>query len=183
MSQITFTKISWQQLEKDCIQLSHKLKNIKFDTIVAISRGGLVAARILSDLLDIPISHITISSYENLKQEKEPQITETPSSDFRGKTILIVDEVSDSGDTFVRALSYFKNIGIEKAYTLSPYIKTHTKHTPDFYLKNTDAWIIFPYEVRETIEAFLKMFQSTEHAREKLLEVGFEDWEITPILE
>lgn len=182
MSNITFIKISWQQLEKDCIELSKKLKTVHIDKIVAISRGGLVAARMLSDLLNVPISHITISSYENLKQEKKPRITEAPSSNFEHQSILIVDEVSDSGDTFKRALAYFENLPVKHVYTLAPYIKAHTTHTPDFYLQSIDGWIIFPYEVRETIEAFAKMFQSKEHAREQLLKVGFEEWELNELI-
>jgi len=50
-----FYKVSWEQYEKDCFVLSRKIKHIKFDKIVAISRGGLVAARIFSDLLDLSI--------------------------------------------------------------------------------------------------------------------------------
>ena len=182
MTNIHFIKISWQDLEKDCIDLAKKLKEVHIDKIVAISRGGLVVARILSDLLDIPISHITIASYQNLKQEKEPRITEAPSANFEEQNILVVDEVSDTGDTFKRALSYFENLPIKHVYTLAPYIKTQTKHTPDFFDKSMDGWIIFPYEVRETTEAFLKMFQSKEHAKEQLLKVGFEEWEIKHLL-
>ncbi len=109
-------------------------------------------------MLNIHISHITISSYADLQQEKKPVVTEDSSTDFKDQTILIIDEVSDSGDTFMRALAHFKDKGIKHAYTLAPYVKNHTKHHPDFYLKSTDAWIIFPYEIRETTEAFIKMF-------------------------
>lgn len=181
MPQLTFSKISWQQLEADCIELAQKMKNIQIDTIVAISRGGLVAARILSDLLKIPISHITISSYDDLKQSREPEVTEVPSTNFQEKTILIVDEVSDSGETFVRALQFFEDKKIKKSFTLAPYIKQHTKYTPDFYVHSTNNWIIFPYELRETFEAFGKMFGLPKQAKDKLLEVGFEEWEIAAL--
>lgn len=182
MTNINFVKISWQQFEKDCIVLSNKLKTLKIDKIVAISRGGLVVARILSDLLNISISHITISSYEDLKQQKIPRISETPSANFDNQTILIADEVSDTGHTFKRALAYFDNFSIKKIYTLAPYIKPKTTFIPDFYYSSIDAWIIFPYELKETADAFVKMFQDKEHAKKKLKEVGFEDWEIDAII-
>ncbi len=180
MSDLTFHKVSWTQLEKDCLLLAERIQNssARIDKIVAISRGGLVTARILSDLLKIPISHITISSYQSLKQEKEPFIDETPSENFRGKSILLVDEIGDTGKTFKRATDYFKNFGLAHIYTLAPYIKSHTPVKPDFYTSVIDAWIIFPYEIRETTEAFKNMFKDKETIHKKLREVGFEEWEI-----
>lgn len=183
MSQITFQKISWEQFEKDCIGLSKKLRDVPVDTIVSISRGGLVVARIVSDLLNLPISHITITSYKDFEQRKIPKITETPSTEFYNKTILLIDEVSDSGLTFEHALEYFKKANAKKVYTLAPYIKPKTKYKPDFYLTSINAWIIFPYELRETTDAFIKMFQTKEHTKEKLLQVGFEKWEIDSVLD
>lgn len=182
MSNITFHKISWEQLAKDCLISARKITDarIKIDKIVAISRGGLVPARILSDSLSVPISHITISSYSNLKQEKEPFIDEAPAKTFTGETVLIVDEVCDTGKTFERALSYFQNFSLKKIYTLAPYTKSHRTHTPDFSSVNIDSWIVFPYDIRETTEAFSKMYKDPSVVRQKLLEVGFNEWELDP---
>lgn len=181
MSDIIFHKISWEQFEKDCIELAKKIKDTHIDRIIAISRGGLVPARILSDLLNIRISHITISTYQNLHQEKEPRITEKPEEDFAGKSILIVDDISDTGNTFKHAVEHFSNFKDCKIYTVSPYIKSKTIHIPTFWEKKLDAWIIFPYELKETKDAFMNMFHSEEKMIEKLKEVGYEDWEIEGI--
>ncbi len=150
-----FHKISWKDYHKACIRLSKKINKLPIDKILAISRGGIVPARILSDLLDIPISHITIESYKSLKQKKSLTITEVPSTNFNDKTILIVDDVSDTGRTFRRALSYFKNFRVKKIYTLALYIKPHTKYIPNFWAKNIDAWHIYPYELKDTQDAFV----------------------------
>ena len=181
MSNHKFFKISWQKLERDCIILSRRLKGKKINRTVAISRGGLVIARIFSDLLSIPISHITIEAYKNLKQEKKPIITELPSRLFHNETILIVDEISDSGKTFKRALSYFHKFSKIKIYTLAPYIKPKTKHIPNYYKEKVNGWIIFPYEIKETASAFLKIFKNRNNTIKKLLDIGFHKWEIMQI--
>ncbi|MBI4226429.1 xanthine phosphoribosyltransferase, partial [Candidatus Roizmanbacteria bacterium] len=62
-----FHKVSWPQYERDCLSLAKKINHLKFDKIVAISRGGLLVARMMSDLLSTTISHITIESYRDLK--------------------------------------------------------------------------------------------------------------------
>ncbi len=184
MNNITFHKLSWQDLEKDCLELySAKLKHIEVDQIVSICRGGDIISRIFSDLLGcLPISHITLSSYKDMKKQKIPVITEEPQRDMSAKSILIIDEVSDTGSTFEKVVEYFTSRGIKKLYTLSPYIKPHTTFIPDFYHKSIDAWIVFPYDVRETAEGFVKMFGSEKHAKEKMLEIGFEQWEIEKVL-
>lgn len=180
-----FHKISWEQFEKYCIELAKKVRSLpaseKVDKIVAISRGGLVPARILSDLLSIPISHITISSYRDLQQKKETVIEEIPTRSFKGETILLVDEIADSGKTFKMAVSYFNQFPVKKIYCLSVVIKSHTKPLPEFWGQEIDAWVIFPYELNETYEAFLKLFGNNEEALIKLLEVGFEKWEVESI--
>jgi len=175
-----FFKLSWEQFYKDCLFLGKKIKQAhkKIDRIIAISRGGLIPARILSDFLQLSISNIVISSYSNLKQLKEPKIIEVSEIDLKDKSILIVDEVSDTGKTFVRALKYFKEKPVKNIVTCAPYIKPKTQFIPDFYHKSIDAWIVFPYDIRETYEAFLKEEKNKEKAKEKLLKIGFKQWEI-----
>lgn len=173
---MNFTKVSWGKLEKDCISLAKKIEKTKIDEIISISRGGMVVSRLLSDLLDLPISHIAIESYADLSQQKEPIVTQVSSREFKGENILLVDELSDSGKTFLRGLSYLKELPINKVYTVSPYYKPHTKYIPDFWVEEIDGWIILPYEIRETQEAFKKEFG--ENAKEKLEKVGFEEWEL-----
>lgn len=182
MSTINFVNLTWEELDKDCYALAEKLKDTKIDLIIAISRGGLVFSRILSDLLTVPISHMTISSYENLTEQKEPRITEVPTADIHNKTILVIDEVSDSGETFKRACKYFDNFHTQKVYTLSPYIKPKTAFLPDFYQRSIDGWIVFPYEIKETVDSFLKTFHTKEHAAEKLLEIGVPEWKVKALI-
>jgi hypoxanthine phosphoribosyltransferase len=175
-----FFKLSWEQFYKDCLFLGKKIQEskVKIDRLIAISRGGLIPARILSDFLKLPISNIVISSYTNLKQLKEPEIIEVSEIDLKDKSILIVDEVSDTGKTFIRALKYFQEKPVKNILTCAPYIKPKTKFFPNFYQKIIDAWIVFPYDLRETYEAFLKEEKNKEKAVEKMKKLGFSSFEL-----
>ncbi len=173
-----FTRITWDQLEKDTIALAKKIGKQNIDEIVSISRGGMVVARILSDLLDLPISHIAIESYADLHQAKEPIVTQVSPREFKGETILLVDELADSGKTFLRGISYLKELPIKSILTAAPYIKPHTVYKPDYFVDTLDSWIIFPYELKETKEAFTKEFGTKKKAEEKMKELGFADWEV-----
>ena len=182
MDTISFHKLSLQDVERDCIGLARTIPPDSIDTIVAISRGGLVFARILSDLLNKPISHITITSYDDLQKTKVPFIDETPSKMFRGESILIVDEICDTGKTFERAKSYFENFPLRKIFTATPYLKPHATFVPDFWVKKVEGWIVFPYELRETAEAIQKMTGDREKTVERLTAIGFEEWETEAVV-
>lgn len=175
-----FIKISWQRFEKDCVLLAKKIiqTKIHFDRIVVISRGGLVIGRLFSDLIPLPISHITISSYTDLKQNKDVKITEVPKTVFSRQRLLLVDEISDSGKTFIRARSYFQRFSGCQVTTACLYVKPMTKPLPDFWQKQLDGWVIFPYEVNETYRAFIKTFSNKQQAKRKLFETGVKEWEV-----
>jgi len=167
-----FYKVSWEELEKDCYLLNKKLKKYKFDRILCISRGGLVWSRMFSDLLKLPISHLTVESYQDLKQQKETKITETPAK-LKNESLLVIDEISDTGATYKVVMDYLRSLKITNFKTLAPIVRTYTKPLPDFYIKVIDDWIIYPYERQETYEAFLKIFKTKKEAKTMLVKNGF----------
>ena len=152
-----YYKVSWEELEKDCFELAKKLKNHKFDRILCISRGGLVWARMFSDLLSLPVSHLTVVSYQDLKQQKETKITETPNN-LKNQRFLVIDEIVDTGKTLKVVIDYLKSLKLNRFSTLAPIVRSFSKPLPDFYLKIIDEWVIFPYEFKETVNAFVKIF-------------------------
>lgn len=169
-----FYKVSWEELEIDCFALYQKIKKYKFDRILCISRGGLVWARMFSDLSgNLPVSHLTVVSYQDLKQQKEVKITETPKK-LKNERLLVVDEIVDTGKTLKIIKDYLRSLSINNYYTLSPIIRSFTNPKPDFYLKIIDDWIIYPYELKETYKAFLKIYKTKEKALKMLGKYGFD---------
>ncbi len=169
-----YYSVTWKQLHSATYALTEKIKSnkIKPDLIVGIARGGLTIAHIASDFLRLPLASFTISSYKDLKQQKMSEISFHVGGDLKNKHVLLMDDVSDTGKTFVRGIEYLKSLGASQITTASPYIKPWTKHFPDYYVKKVDEWIIFPYDMRETVEAVSKMMKkeskSIEEIKQKL---------------
>lgn len=177
-----YVKISWEKLEKDCIKLSKKIeKSHRIDRIVCISRGGLPWARVMSDLLKLPVAHLAVDSYLDLKKVKKPVITESPKDIPKKENWLVVDDISDTGDTLHLVVDHLKKYPSKTIYTMTPYIKPKTRFIPDFYAESIDAWVIFPYEIRETYEAFLKIYKTKKEAIEMLKKSGMKEWEFEGI--
>jgi hypoxanthine phosphoribosyltransferase len=123
----------------------------KIDEVVAISRGGLTLGHLLTDLLHVPISTFTIQSYTDIQVQGEVKITKPLTTPIHDKHVLLVDDVSDSGKTIQRALEYLKTQQPKQVTTLTMFYKPHSVFKPDYFAKETSAWILFPYEPTEMI--------------------------------
>jgi uncharacterized protein len=128
------------------------------DLIVAVCRGGLVAARILSDLLtNQDIAVVQIKYYVGIAQTgNEPELKQEVGQDLEGKKVLLVDDISDSGKSLQLAKQHLatKNTKIVKTATL--YLKPKSVTVPDFYEKVTANWVVFPWDTKETIREITK---------------------------
>jgi len=176
-----FEFVSWEKLHQWCFQLSQKIiqKELRLDKIVAISRGGLVVARILSDFLNLPISHITIVAYKEIGKMEEPKVTEGLGVTVSKKKLLLVDEIVDSGKSLSRGKKYLDNFAPGKVFSAAPVVKPKANPKPDYYIHSTDKWVVFPYEVRETTEQLVsdwinKGF-SKQEIKKNLIKLGFKN--------
>jgi len=157
-------------------------QKISLDEIVAIARGGLSLGLILTDFLRIPISTITIQSYTDIKKQGLVQITSKLGKTIRGKNILLVDDIADSGKTFLRAISYLKRHNAAKILTASLFYKPHSRYKPDFFAQQTSDWILLPHEVTEWITTFTKKMGTEGKTKAEtqtfLLSLGYTDDQI-----
>jgi len=126
------------------------IKNLKLkkpDAIIAIARGGLTFAHYLSQKFNIrDVFSINVISYEGNKKLEDIKIFNIPNLSNH-KNILIVDDISDSGDTFMKVLNTLKNRYPQKNFkTISIFYKPTSKYKPDIYLHTTNEWINFFWE-------------------------------------
>ncbi|MEM2735717.1 MAG: phosphoribosyltransferase, partial [Candidatus Bathyarchaeia archaeon] len=110
-----FLVLSWDEVYDLCIRLADKIRGSGFspDVIVGIARGGWIPARVLSDLLDNPnVMNMRIQFYIDIgKTDKKPTIVQPLDESIRGKAILIVDDVADTGSSLRVAIEHAKGLG------------------------------------------------------------------------
>jgi hypoxanthine phosphoribosyltransferase len=154
-----YIKPSWDEIEEITKKLAENIKKsrFKFDWIVGISRGGLVPARLLSDYLDCSkVAIMRVEFYENVGKTKDfPRITQPVGVSLKGKNVLLVDDVADTGRSLVVAKDHIKRKGAKEIKIATLHYKPISIFKPDFYVIETSAWIIYPWEKRET-ERMLK---------------------------
>ena len=179
-AELEFEVPSWDQIYEMLLNLADKIRRDGFrpDVIVGISRGGWPPARVLSDLLDNPnLINVRAEFYLGVAETKgEPIITQPLSANIRGKKTLVVDEVADTGKSLRLVKEYVAQQNPTEAKVATVYYKPWSIIKPDYYEKETSHWIVFPWEIKETIRKIIKKCKATgrdiEAETSKLVKAG-----------
>jgi hypoxanthine phosphoribosyltransferase len=92
-----------------------------------------------------------------MEQKSEPYISQEVSVSISGKSVIVVDEICDTGSTLDFVQKYLQNQAPSLMRTAVLYMKSHSVFTPDFWVQTSDKWIVFPGELRETAQALRGM--------------------------
>ena len=146
---------TWSQIYSMLLCQAQKIKrqNYKPDIVVGIARGGLVSARILTDLLETAeLGFIQIEFYTGINQtQNKPILKQALTTQVSAKKVLLVDDIADSGASLQLAKTHLQQQGAAQIKTATLYQKPHTTLTPDFYEKQTTRWVVFPWDTKETL--------------------------------
>ena len=171
---------SWEQIYEMLLNLADKIKKDGFkpDVLVGVCRGGWPPARVLSDLLENPqLANVKVEFYAGVAETKgEPVITQPVSVSVMGKKVLVVDDVTDTGESLRLVKQHLDEMGATEVKVATIYYKPWSKLVPDYYEKKTSKWIVFPWERKESVTSLIKKYlkngKSVEEAKRKLIESG-----------
>ncbi len=171
---------SWEEIQQSCLGIADKIKTDKFkpNIIVGVARGGWIPARLIADLLGVAnITSLGISFYSDIATtEKKPKIIQPIATTVEGKVILIVDDVADTGHSLKVGKDHVAGLLPRRLKIATIYKKPWSIITPDYYTKESDAWIIFPWEQAESTRSLKKKLTaeglSLHEIKEKLLNAG-----------
>ncbi|MEN0079540.1 MAG: xanthine phosphoribosyltransferase [Pseudomonadota bacterium] len=144
--------VSWDQIHRDARALAWRLdkhgplEDGAWKAVVAITRGGMAPAMIVSRELDIRlVDTISIKSY-NHRDQTDPVVLSKPDPELMGdgEGVLVIDDLVDSGKTLevVRAL-------YPKAHFATVYAKPKGEPMVDTFITGVsqDTWIFFPWDM------------------------------------
>ena len=158
------TVLSARELLEDSFRLGVKILESGFEPtlIIAIWRGGAPVGMAVQEVLSycgVESDHIAIrtSSYRGVDQRGEVAvhglnyIIKKISHDDR---VLIVDDVFDTGNTIKAVIEEIRQRARgntpDEIRVAVPWFKPDRNETdlvPDFYLRETGEWLVFPHEL------------------------------------
>jgi xanthine phosphoribosyltransferase len=140
--------VSWDRFHQDSKALSWRLveKDVVWQGIIAITRGGLIPAGIVARELEIRlVDTVGISSYDDQTQ-REARVIKSfdPVRVGDGSGWLVIDDLVDTGNTarIIREM-------LPRAHIATVYAKPSGKPLVDTYvtLVSQDTWIYFPWDL------------------------------------
>lgn len=178
--ELEFEVPKWNQIYEMLLNLAEKIRknNFKPDIIVGVSRGGWPPARVMSDLLDNPnLANVRAEFYLGVAETKgEPTLTQPVSMTIAGKKVLVVDEVADTGKSLKLVKEHIIEKGATEVKIATVYYKPWSIVKPDYYERETSNWIVFPWEIKETVRKIVKKCEKTgkpiEEESAKLVKAG-----------
>lgn len=126
------------------------------DVVVAIARGGLLLGGAIAYALDVKsCGALNVEFYTGVDARLPEPVVLAPLLDdasMRGKRVLLVDDVSDSGRTLAMSVEILRASGAD-VRSVCLYTKPGTVLEPDFFWRKTDRWINFPWSVLPPVTA------------------------------
>ncbi len=141
--------VSWDQFHRDARALAWRLAEAgPFNSIVCITRGGLVPAAVIARELDVRmIETVCIASYHDYKNQGELSVLKDVADTIKatkGEGVLVIDDLTDTGKTakIVREM-------LPKAHFATVYAKPAGRPLVDTFVTEVsqDTWIFFPWDM------------------------------------
>ncbi len=144
--------LSWARCHELCRRIAAQVEEARFapEGIVAIARGGYAPARVLCDYLRVmELTGIRVAHYRGMTPTASAaRIVDPLSMELSRRRVLVVDDVSDTGDTFNAALAHLRSRGEPSDLRTAVLLhKTTSRITPDFWgaVVRRWRWVIFPW--------------------------------------
>jgi uncharacterized protein len=150
---------TWADIDRWADQVADKVRAADAvpRTIVGLTRGGWVPARLLCDrlgvkrLVSLRAQHWGVTATPTGAAE----LTEGLSGPIGGHSVLVVDDLTDTGDSLALALAHVTEAGPSRAETATLLHIAHSKFVPTYYAERIPAdawaWIVFPWNYWEDL--------------------------------
>lgn len=156
-----FEAVTWEKAYDMLLRQAEKIRqsNFKPEVIVGIAKGGWVPARVLSDLLEVSVlATVQVEFYMGIaKSRAEPVLKQKAAAAVKGKKVLLVDDIADTGKSLQLARAHVLQRGAAEVRVATLYKKPGSAVKPDYYEAETSLWVVFPWETKETIRKIVEM--------------------------
>jgi uncharacterized protein len=144
--------VTWDELDRLVAELVERLAAApEPDVVLAISRGGLVPAGMLGYRMgwrDMLLAAVVVYDDEQ-GFRGEAEFLQFPADEqLTGKTVLIIDEVWDSGTTIAAVSARIRDAGGTPITAVLHYkpARSRVDLVPDHYIVETNDWVLYPFK-------------------------------------
>jgi hypoxanthine phosphoribosyltransferase len=147
-------RMSWESFAHLSSLIAKKIRDSGFqpNIVVGLARGGWALARVLcdylgvKDLMSLKVEHWGMTATPDGKANLKYPF----SIDLRGKKVLVVDDITDTGESMRVSVDYVRTLNPGEVRTAALRHITGSKFVPDYYAEKISwRWVIFPWNFVE----------------------------------
>jgi hypoxanthine phosphoribosyltransferase len=154
---MNYEYVTWNRFYRLCGVLYQQISDSGYapDLIIAIARGGYPVARVIADFFGVmDLVSLKIEHYRGPERQRRAVVRYPLPVEVGDRRVLLVDDVSDSGDTFGVALPQIARRGPPaELRTAVLHHKQTSSHVPDYCARRVVKWrwITYPWAVVEDV--------------------------------
>jgi len=162
---------SWADVDRWADRLAERVRSASAvpETIVALTRGGWVPGRLLCDrlgvhrLVSLRAQHWGVTA----TPDGTAKLTEGLSGPVSGQTVLVVDDITDTGESLTLAAAHIAEQHPSRLETAAFLHIARSKFVPTYFAEEIprDAWVwvVFPWNYWEDLASLAA--RAAEHGR------------------
>jgi len=142
-----YLDLSWEMFGELCRALAMKVaRDFEPDLVVGIARAGVIPGAVVASILRKDFYSLTISRREGGEVVRDrPAVLSAAPLQCQGKKVLLVDEITSSGETLRLGLASVRDLGPKEVRTATSFARV-SGYRPDYTALETDATVIFPWD-------------------------------------
>jgi hypoxanthine phosphoribosyltransferase len=131
------------------------------ETIVGLTRGGWVPSRLLADRLGVKrmvslrAQHWGVTALPTGRAE----LTEGLSGPVEGRDVLVVDDITDTGESLRLATEHVRERGPRRVESATCLHITHSQFVPTYHAEEIPreawVWVVFPWNYWEDVRTLV----------------------------
>ncbi len=138
--------LSWEMFGELCRALALKVaRDYDPDIVVGIAKAGVIPGAVVASMLQRDFHSLKVSRREGAEIVRQrPAVLSAAPPEARGKRVLIVDEITTSGDTLRLALAAVRAVAPAEVRTATNFVRPGG-HQPGFFALSTSAKLVYPW--------------------------------------
>lgn len=156
MSEFKCELMDWNKFYSLSKIVAKKIKEsgYKPDIVIGLARGGWVFSRVLcdflgvKDLLSLKVEHWGITA----SPDGEARLRYPLTVDLSGKRVLVVDDITDTGESMRKSIEHVKSLSPAEIRTATLRHIKGSRFVPDYFAEEIEwRWVIFPWNYVEDL--------------------------------
>ena len=139
-------ELSWELFGELCRALALRVaQDYHPDLVIGIATAGVIPAATVAAMLHADFEAMRISRRDGDRMAAFPRVLSPTPVEARGKRVLIVDEITTSGDTLRLALAAVREVGPAEVRTATSFVRPGG-YRPNYFALETEQLVVYPWD-------------------------------------